>query len=224
MSLVDSAKGPCVQGGAPLIGGRGMIAHAICLWTADALSALEPTPLTRRRAGQGLRGASCRDDESPETALHRGCFVSRRGSGKRLPARQVTLVPAVTGSSHDLRTVVSSEPAPGVSRADRRPSDCTRGPLPRRHVRNTQEIQQPRSLSYLSLTLCCAALHSGWLKGCATPSSQKGRMRVLVADKGIDPDVRRDKEDGGRRRRLEQRRTQACFSSETMDWTDTIFP
>ena len=224
MSLVDSAKGPCVQGGAPLIGGRGMIAHAICLWTADALPALEPAPLMRRRAGQGLCGASCRNDESPETALHRGCFVSRRGSGRRLPARQVTLVPAMTRSSHDLRAVGFSEPAPAVSRADRRPSDCTLWQPSRRHVRDTQETQQPRSLSYLSLTLCCAALHSGWLKGCATPSSQKGTMCVLVANKGIDPDARRDKEDGGRRRRLEQRRTQACFSSETMDWTDTIFP
>ncbi len=222
-ALVDSAKGPCVQGGEPLVGGRGMVAHADCLWTAGTLPATEPAPPLRGRTGQGLRSVSCRDDESRETAPYRGGFLPRRGSGSLWPAQPRTRIPALNGLSHDVRAVATSPSFSPISRADRRPSDRSASESGRRHVCQVQGRQQPRSLSYLSLTLCCAALHAGWLKGCATPSCEGDAICRFVAGEGVAPDRHRDRNQECRRR-PQGRWTRLGVSSGKTCWTGMIFP
>ena len=140
IALVGSAKGPGVQGGEPLVGGRGMFAYAKCLWTA-ALSAPRPAPLAMGAAGRSYSSDSHRDDEGQE-------------------APRVAF-----GISHP-RPCKSS-----LWRHETSPSALNRPPRGFRIVTPAHGRQQSRSLSYLSLTLCCAALRSGWLEGCATPLS-----------------------------------------------------
>ncbi len=222
-ALVDSAKGPCVQGGEPLVGGRGMAAHADCLWTAGTLPATEPAPPLRGRTGQGLRSVSCRDDESPETARYRGGFLWRRGSGTPWPGRPRTRIPGPNRLSHEVRAVAASASFSPITRADRQPSDRSESVPGRRHACQTQGRQQPRSLSYLSLTLCCAALHAGWLKGCATPSCEGDASHTFVAGKGVASDRHRER-NKEHRRRSQGRRTRLGVSSGRMRWTGIILP
>jgi hypothetical protein len=212
-----------------------MAAYAKCLWIAGTLPAPGRTPLTMGTANPGLCSVSCRDDESPEAAPQRGPSISRQGHGKRLPAGRRTLVPALNPSPRDLCAVASSEPVSAVSipfnvsrvlraritdgadpeRVEGMPATSTGCPLCK-----TLGRSQSRSLSYLSLTLCCAALHSGWLKGCVTPSSKRGTASDLATHKGIE-----NRSDEGRRKRQRHVRSASPrLSSKTMNRTGIILP
>lgn len=163
-----------------------MVAHAKCLWTA-ALSALEPAPLGMETATSGFSSATGRDDRGAEvTSSQSGRFASRQDSGSLLPGRNETPLSAFSPSSPGLCAVAPHENRSPAARADRRFPEGARSGSVTRHVRKTGERRLPCSLSYLSLTLCCAALHSGWLEGCATPSSPSHEMGASTVDKRID--------------------------------------
>ena len=143
IALVGSAEGPCVQGGEPLVGGRGMVAYAKCLWTVRhrRIGASRDLRGEQPAAGRGDSSASHRDDEGQEAP--RAAFgISHPRLRKHYAWRRRTSPSALNRPRHRFRAVTL-----------------------------TRTRQQSRSLSYLSLTLCCAALRSGWLEGCATPLS-----------------------------------------------------
>jgi hypothetical protein len=217
IALVDSATGLCVQGGEPLVGGRGMVAHAKCIRTAVALSAPGPAPLAMGTGYRVFCSAPCRDDERAEMAPHRGRFASPRGSGRRLPGRCETLLFAPKPSSHGFCAVAPLGVLSLAVRADHRSPGGTRLGSAGLHACKTHGRKQSRSLSYLSLTLCCAALHSGWLEGCATPSSQPRERNAPAANGRID--------DGKNERpRLEKARSQSRLSSMiSIDCSEFMF-
>jgi hypothetical protein len=80
------AEGPCVQGGEPLVGGRGMVAYAECLWTAASGDDPPISPATC----QGPCMTSARDDEGREATQAVRFAVAHQGFGECLPAYRMT--------------------------------------------------------------------------------------------------------------------------------------
>lgn len=192
-----------------------MVAHAKCLWTA-ALSALGPAPLVMRTVDPGSFGAPCKDDERARTTPQGGRFTSRRDSGQSLPERYETLASNPSPSSPGLCAVAPLENRSPAARADRRSLEATPSESVAPHTRRTRGKRLPRSLSYLSLTLCCAALRTGWLEGCATPSSPSREMDAPAMDKWID---------GGRDGRWRPEKVQTPHRrSLSMNCADFLFP
>ena len=194
-----------------------MVAYTKCLWTAAALPVPGVAPLAMRVEDPAFGSVSCRDDESPVTAPQCGRrSISRRSPREQKPGDHETLLTAPNPLSHDLRAdlVLATSRLPAKEACP--PASGTHVELIERHLQEAQGRHQFRSLSYLSLTLCCAALHSGWLEGCVTPSSQR---EPRVADKEIN----NGKGEGRQRYWRGTRGSWPRPSSISMNWTDSIF-
>lgn len=173
-----------------------MVAYAQCLWTA-ALSAPKRAPLGSGMAGRGFFGPSNADDRRPDI----------RSSGCRQ-----TLLTAPNLSSHDLCALAAAQTPSCMPEEDGGSLDCTGERSTDRRLNETHGGHQFRSLSYLSLTLRCAALPSGWLEGCVTPSLARRDVRVSAADRGHDS---REGE-GHQKHRSERERTAAMPVAPTI--------
>ena len=148
---MDLATGLCVQGGAPLIGGRGMLADALCLWIAAALPASETESIRAARGRRGSDTVSCTDRgvlaKTAEPDLGLAGQRDHRRVAPTLSARSLPPHTSRIGGTDTMCMPVADW--------------CTTGQtMDRTH-------QQSRSLSYLSLTLRCIAPRSGWRGGCA---------------------------------------------------------
>ena len=155
---MDSATGLCVQGGAPLIGDRGMLPNAISLWIAASLSVLG---VVSARAATGQDSGFAVSDIDPKV-LPLASSSENRMAGYAGPRR--------TGGARSERinppsVLLSGCTGSGSASATHLSTAGRAGSL----------IQQySRSLSYLSLTLRCIAPHSGWLGGCAPLPERSG--------------------------------------------------
>lgn len=147
-----------------------MVAYAQCLWIA-ALSAPRSAPFASGPAGQSPLGLSHPDD---------------RRLGNRSLERREALSTAPTLSHHHLCALAVGQTPSCMSERDGGTLDGTGERSTERRLNETHGRHQFRSLSYLSLTLRCAALPSGWLEGCVTPSFPKRDVRISTADRGHD--------------------------------------
>ena len=141
-----------------------MVAYAQCLWTAG-LSVPRRAPLGSGLAGRGLFGPSHADDRRPDI----------RSSGCRQ-----TLLTAPNLSSYDLCALAAAQTPSCMSERDGGSLDRMGERSTDRRLNEIHGGHHFRSLSYLSLTLRCAALPSGWLEGCVTPSFARRHVRVLA--------------------------------------------
>lgn len=132
-----------------------MLANALCLWIAVALSAPGVVRVVVATAPDGNAGAS--------QITPRGFLVT--------PGRQKGLTERFSPSA---RTPVSSVSSPYSLRESsaRKVRRCRAARAPR------PQIQQSRSLSYLSLTLRCIAPRTGWLGGYASLHLLRGKWKV----------------------------------------------
>jgi hypothetical protein len=195
-----------------------MVEHAKCLWTAVALPVPGAAPLAMRAEAPAVGSVSCRDDESPETApLYGGSSISRRCPRQRRPGCREAIPTAPNPLSHDLHaSMVLATSSPPENETCLTTGGTHTEPI-ERHLHEAHGRHQFRSLSYLSLTLCCAALHSGWLEGCVAPSS---RRDARIEDKGTNS----GKDEGRQKHRRGTLESWPRPSSISMNWTDSIFP
>lgn len=167
---MDSATGLCVQGGAPLIGDRGMLTDAICLWKAAALSASGVVSVRTATGQGGSATVSCTGHEvSALTAEPENRVAGHPDRCRVAPdqsERSLFLYASLQNGIESLSTHATSLGVPGHAMCPIRP-----------HF---------RSLSYLSLTLWCMAPHSGWLGGCAPPQPREGERSTAA------PSIRSD--------------------------------
>lgn len=194
-----------------------MVAYTKCLWTAVALPVPGVAPLAMRVEDPAFGSVSCRDDESPVTAPQcRRRSISRRNPREQEPGDRETLLTAPNPLSHDLRADLVLATSRLLTKETRPPASGTHTEPKERHLHEAHGRHQFRSLSYLSLTLCCAALHSGWLEGCVAPSSQRD---ARTEDKGTN----NDKGEGPQKYWRGTRGSLPRPSSISMNWTDSIF-
>ncbi len=156
--------GLCVQGGAPLIGGRGMLADATCLWIAVVLSVFGAVLLTTVTEPDSDSGVSHTDREV--------CVVSMTPRGRGAEHQNRSLVPPsrngrcfVQSGSPKRRLQYSSARAAGLHGSGH-------ARLPR--------CQQSRSLSltYLSLSGAWPPIQGGW--GAVHHSTRKRARGALL--------------------------------------------
>jgi hypothetical protein len=135
-AFVDSAMGLCVQGGAPLIGGRGMLADAICLWIAVVLSVFGAVLLTTVTEPDSDSGVSHTDRESSVVNMTpRGRWAEHQSRSQVPPSRNGRRF--VQSASPEGSFQYSSARAAGLHGSG--------------HARFPR-CQQPLSLTYLSLS------------------------------------------------------------------------
>lgn len=195
-----------------------MAARTKCLWTAVALPVPGTAPLAMRVNAPSIGSVSRRDDESPETApLYGRSSISRRCPRQRRPGCRETLLTAPNPISWDLRADVDLATRCPLMKATCPPGGGLHKELIERHSHEAHGRHQFRSLSYLSLTLCCAALHSGWLGGCVALSSPRDAMTA-------DGEINSRKDEGWQEYSRGTRGSWARPSSISMNWTDSIFP
>jgi len=174
---VDSATGLCVQGGAPLIGDRGMLTDALCLWKAAALSASGVVSVSTATGQGGSPMVSCTGHEvSALTAEPENRVAGRQDQCQAAHTSSVRSLPHDASVRNGIESLSMHATSLGVPGHAMRPI--------RSHF---------RSLSYLSLTLWCTAPHSGWLGGCAPPQMSEGERKMAA------PSIRSDGQTGENR-------------------------
>ena len=139
------------------------MANAKCLWIAAALSVSEAV---RSKAATGRIDqtvALCMDRAGLGNKPSHSCGVWNQHHSHSQAGRSERILLGLNCFGDTRTSPLPDNPIPSRGLRWRHGADQTR--------------QHPRSLSYLSLTLWCAAPRSGWLGSCASPPQEPRETR-----------------------------------------------